>query len=178
MDISETSAWYAWLPLWNTIILLSSSVTVHIAHLGLLDGSKKKFNLWLGITVLLGIIFVGVQAYEYYEAYAHFGLTLNSGIYGSTFFMLTGFHGFHVLMGMTMLIQWLRSVAAATLLPTTLASCVQLVPHFVDVVWVGLFLLSISSNEGNSGSENCRHNQRRLCAALSHSGSGHRSVFR
>ncbi len=71
MDVSETSAWYAWLPLWNTIILLSSSVTVHIAHLGLLDGNKKKFNLWLGITVLLGIIFVGVQAYEYYEAYAH-----------------------------------------------------------------------------------------------------------
>ena len=59
-----------------------------------LMATTKKFNLWLGITVALGIIFVGLQAAEYYEAYAHFGLTLNSGIYGSTFFMLTGFHGF------------------------------------------------------------------------------------
>lgn len=143
MDVSETSAWYAWLPLWNTIILLSSSVTVHIAHLGLLDGNKSKFNLWLGITVALGIVFVGVQAYEYYEAYAHFGLTLNSGIYGSTFFMLTGFHGFHVLMGMTMLlIQWLRSVRGGHFTADDHFGfeASSWYWHFVDVVWVGLFL--------------------------------------
>jgi cytochrome c oxidase subunit 3 len=111
MSFADAHAWYKWLPLWNTIILLSSSVTCHIAHLGILDGNRKKFNLWLGLTVLLGMIFVVLQIAEYYEAYVHFGLTLNSGIYGSTFFMLTGFHGFHVFMGMTMLlIQWLRSV--------------------------------------------------------------------
>lgn len=143
MSFGDAHAWYAWLPLWNTIILLSSSVTVHIAHLGLLDGNKKKFNIWLGLTVLLGITFVGVQAFEYYEAYAHFGLTLNSGIYGSTFFMLTGFHGFHVLMGMTMLlIQWIRSVkfghfTADDHFGFEASSWYW---HFVDVVWVFLFL--------------------------------------
>ncbi|WP_116368458.1 cytochrome c oxidase subunit 3 [Parahaliea mediterranea] len=143
MAFAEAGAWYKWLPLWNTIILLSSSVTVHIAHLGLLDGNKKKFNLWLGLTVLLGITFVGLQALEYYEAYAHFGLTLNSGIYGSTFFMLTGFHGFHVMMGMTMLlIQWIRSVkyghfTADDHFGFEASSWYW---HFVDVVWVFLFL--------------------------------------
>jgi cytochrome c oxidase subunit 3 len=143
MAFRDASAWYAWLPLWNTIILLSSSVTVHIAHLGLLDGDKRKFNLWLGITVALGMIFVGVQAFEYYEAYGHFGLTLNSGIYGSTFFMLTGFHGFHVMMGMTMLlIQWIRSVkfghfTADDHFGFEASSWYW---HFVDVVWVFLFL--------------------------------------
>jgi len=143
MAFSQASAWYKWLPLWNTIILLSSSVTVHIAHLGLLNGDKRKFNLWLGLTVLLGMIFVVVQAYEYYEAYAHFGLTLNSGIYGSTFFMLTGFHGFHVAMGMTMLlIQWLRSVRGGhfTAEDHFGFEASSWYWHFVDVVWVFLFL--------------------------------------
>jgi len=143
MAFAEASAWYLWLPLWNTIILLTSSVTVHIAHMGLLDGNKKKFNIWLGLSVLLGIIFVFVQAFEYYEAYAHFGLTLNSGIYGSTFFMLTGFHGFHVLMGMTMLlIQWLRSVRGGHFTADDHFGfeAASWYWHFVDVVWVFLFL--------------------------------------
>ena len=88
-----------WLPLWNTVLLLTSSLTVHIAHLGLKNGNRKQFNLWLGITLLLGYAFVVVQGIEYYEAYTHYGLTLNTGIYGTTFFMLTGFHGFHVCLG-------------------------------------------------------------------------------
>jgi cytochrome c oxidase subunit 3 len=143
MSFAEAHAWYAWLPLWNTIILLSSSVTVHIAHTGLLDGNKKKFNTWLAVTVALGMTFVGLQIAEYYEAYAHFGLTLNSGIYGSTFFMLTGFHGFHVFMGMTMLaIQLYRSVrnghfTAGDHFGFEASSWYW---HFVDVVWVFLFL--------------------------------------
>jgi cytochrome c oxidase subunit 3 len=143
MAFREASAWYAWLPLWNTIILLSSSLTVHIAHMGLLDGNKKKFNAWLTVTVLLCAIFVVVQAYEYYEAYAHFGLTLNSGIYGSTFFMLTGFHGFHVFMGMTMLlIQLLRSVRGGHFTADDHFGfeASSWYWHFVDVVWVFLFL--------------------------------------
>jgi len=143
MAFGDAAAWYKWLPLWNTIILLSSSCTVHIAHLGLLNGDRKKFNLWLTITVALGVVFLFVQVYEYYEAYAHFGLTLNSGIYGSTFFMLTGFHGFHVFMGMTMLlIQLLRSVRgrhfdAEDHFGFEASSWYW---HFVDVVWVFLFL--------------------------------------
>jgi cytochrome c oxidase subunit 3 len=132
-----------WLPLWNTIVLLSSSVTVHFAHLGLKDGNRKKFNRFLGITVTLALIFVGLQAAEYYEAYAHYGLTLNSGIYGSTFFMLTGFHGFHVMMGGIMLaIMLARSVFAGHFeehdhFGFEAASWYW---HFVDVVWVMLFL--------------------------------------
>jgi cytochrome c oxidase subunit 3 len=143
MAFSEVSAWYKWLPLWNTIILLSSSFTVHIAHMGILAGDKAKFNLWLGITVALGAVFMCVQFYEYYEAYAHFGLTLNSGIYGSTFFMLTGFHGFHVFMGMTMLlIQLLRSVFGGHFTADDHFGfeASSWYWHFVDVVWVFLFL--------------------------------------
>lgn len=143
MAFGDAHHWYAWLPMWNTIILLSSSVTVHMAHTGLLGGDKKKFNLWLALTVALGIIFLCLQVAEYYEAYAHFGLTLNSGIYGSTFFMLTGFHGFHVFMGMTMLaIQLYRSVrnghfTAEDHFGFEASSWYW---HFVDVVWVFLFL--------------------------------------
>ncbi|MDZ7783303.1 MAG: cytochrome c oxidase subunit 3 [Halioglobus sp.] len=143
MSFADARAWYAWLPLWNTLILLSSSVTCHIAHLGLLDGNRKKFNLWLGITVLMGAVFLCLQVFEYYEAYAHFGLTLNSGIYGSTFFMLTGFHGFHVFMGMTMLaIQLIRSVRAGHFTPDDHFGfeASSWYWHFVDVVWVFLFL--------------------------------------
>jgi len=143
MAFAEAHAWYAWLPLWNTIILLSSSVTVHIAHMGLLDNNRRKFNLWLGLTVLLGLVFVCLQAAEYYEAYAHFGLTLNSGIYGSTFFMLTGFHGFHVAMGTFMLgVQLYRSLRAGHFTADDHFGFEgsSWYWHFVDVVWVFLFL--------------------------------------
>ena len=132
-----------WLPLWNTIVLLSSSLTVHHAHVGLKNGNRKQFNVWLGITVTLAVIFVFLQAAEYYEAYTHYGLTLNSGIYGSTFFMLTGFHGFHVMMGGIMLgIMLARSLFAGHFedhdhFGFEAASWYW---HFVDVVWVMLFL--------------------------------------
>ena len=143
MAFADAHAWYAWLPMWNTLILLSSSVTVHIAHNGILAGDKKKFNFWLGLSVVLGIIFLYLQYMEYHEAYVEFGLTLHSGVYGSTFFMLTGFHGFHVAMGMTMLlIQWLRSMRSNHF---TADDCFGFEAsswywHFVDVVWVMLFL--------------------------------------
>ncbi|MDB4490985.1 cytochrome c oxidase subunit 3 [Luminiphilus sp.] len=143
MAFADAHHWYQWLPMWNTLILLTSSFTCHVAHTGILKGNRKQFNVWLGITVALGIIFLALQVAEYYEAYAHFGLTLNSGIYGSTFFMLTGFHGFHVAMGMTMLlIQFIRSVkgkhfTAAEHFGFEASSWYW---HFVDVVWVFLFL--------------------------------------
>ena len=143
MSFADAHAWYLWLPLWNTIILLTSSFTCHLAHMGILNGNRNKFNLWLGITVLLGMTFLCVQFYEYYEAYEHFGLTLNAGIYGSTFFMLTGFHGFHVFMGMTMLlIQLLRSVVGGQFTATDHFGfeASSWYWHFVDVVWVFLFL--------------------------------------
>ncbi len=132
-----------WLPVWNTIVLLSSSVTVHFAHLALKNNNKKVFNKWLAVTVALALTFVALQIAEYYEAYAHYGLTLNSGIYGSTFFMLTGFHGFHVMMGGFMLAVMLcRSVFynhfdSESHFGFEAASWYW---HFVDVVWVMLFL--------------------------------------
>ncbi len=131
------------LPLINTILLLTSSLTCHFAHSYIKANNRGMFNLWLGVTLLLGFSFVGCQATEYHEAYTELGLTLKSGIYGSTFFILTGFHGFHVCMGATMLtVQWLRSTTKGHFTPTDhfgfeMASWYW---HFVDVVWVGLFL--------------------------------------
>jgi len=139
----DMGALMKWLPLWNTIILLSSSVTVHIAHEYLKHDKKGAFNLWLGITVVLALIFLGVQYFEYYEAYAHMGLKLTSGAYGTTFFMLTGFHGFHVCMGMFMLAVMLcRSVFKGHF---SHKECFGFEAaswywHFVDVVWLGLFI--------------------------------------
>jgi cytochrome c oxidase subunit 3 len=132
-----------WLPLWNTIILLSSSVTVHFAHSAIKNNNRKGFNAWLGFTVLLGIIFLVLQAWEYVHAYHEMGLTLKSGIYGTTFFMLTGFHGAHVTLGTFMLlVMWLRSVLKGHFKPHDNFGfeAASWYWHFVDVVWVGLFI--------------------------------------
>lgn len=132
-----------WLPLWNTIVLISSSFTVHLAHLGLKQNNRRKLNLWLFTSVALAAIFIVLQITEYRHAYGELGLTLGSGIYGSTFFMLTGFHGFHVMIGATMLlVQWLR---ASTVQHFTAEDHFGFEAsawywHFVDVVWVALFL--------------------------------------
>ncbi|MFT5578592.1 MAG: cytochrome c oxidase subunit 3 [Paraglaciecola psychrophila] len=134
---------FHWLPLWNTIVLISSSVTCHIAHLALLAGKRRKQNIWLGITVGLGMLFVYLQYLEYHEALFDYGLFVDSGIYGSTFFLLTGFHGFHVCMGAFMLlIQWLRSTKSGHFTPEDHFGfeASSWYWHFVDVVWVGLFL--------------------------------------
>ncbi len=131
----------SYLPLWNTILLLSSSVTVHIAHVALKNKNRKQLTIWLGLTVLLGITFLVLQAREYTEAYKELGLTLHSGIYGSTFFLLTGFHGFHVTLGAFMLsVMWFR-VLKGHFKPEDHFGfeAASWYWHFVDVVWVGLF---------------------------------------
>lgn len=131
-----------WLPLWNTIVLLTSSVTCHFAHHAMKHDDRKKFNIWLGVTVLLGFIFLVLQYEEYHHAYTEMGLTLESGIYGSTFFMLTGFHGFHVTMGTFMLlIQLIRGLKGHFSSDDQFGfEASSWYWHFVDVVWVGLFL--------------------------------------
>lgn len=132
-----------WLPMWNTIVLLSSSVTAHIAHMGIKENNRTKLKVWLGITLALGFTFVFLQYNEYHEAFTELGLTLKSGIYGSTFFMLTGFHGFHVIMGATiLLVQFLRATTAGHFTPDDQFGfeAASWYWHFVDVVWVGLFL--------------------------------------
>lgn len=133
-----------WLPLWNTIILLTSSVTVHFAHTAIKKNSRKAFNLFLGITWVLGVIFVFLQAEEYIEAYHELGLTLETGVYGTTFFLLTGFHGAHVSIGTFMLfVMWARSVFKGHFKPDDNFGfeAASWYWHFVDVVWVGLFLV-------------------------------------
>lgn len=111
----------AWgLPLINTLILLSSGVTLTIAHHALKGGCRGALLLWLGMTVLLGCVFLFLQAEEYIHAYTELNLTLGSGIYGSTFFMLTGFHGMHVLLGTIMLaVMWLRAAKGTSLATAT-----------------------------------------------------------
>ena len=97
------------LPAINTAILLTSSVTVTIAHHALIAGHRTRLKIFLAATFLLGFTFVTLQATEYHEAYTELGLQLGTGIYGSTFFMLTGFHGLHVTIGAIMLtVIWLR----------------------------------------------------------------------
>ena len=139
-QFSTIGAWG--IPIWNTLILLTSSVTVTIAHWALKKDQRKSLIGWLVITVVLGFLFLYLQATEYVHAYSELGLTLGTGVYGATFFMLTGFHGAHVTIG-------------AIILAVILIRCIRghFKPdhhfgfeaaawywHFVDTVWVGLFI--------------------------------------
>jgi len=130
------------IPAINTAILLTSGVTLTVAHHALKAGNRAILNIFLALTFILGFIFIGLQAEEYIEAYQHMNLTLESGIYGSTFFMLTGFHGLHVTIGATMLVViWLRSLKGHFTPKKHFAfEGVAWYWHFVDVVWLGLFI--------------------------------------
>ena len=133
----------AWgLPAINTLILLSSGVTVTWAHWGLKEGDRKKLVLGLAATVALGALFVVLQAIEYSHAYHELNLTLGTGIYGSTFFMLTGFHGLHVTLGAIILfVVLLRSIKGHFTPDNHFAfEAAAWYWHFVDVVWLGLFI--------------------------------------
>jgi cytochrome c oxidase subunit 3 len=130
------------IPLLNTVLLLSSSITLTIAHKALKFQNRGRIKLWLGLTVLLGLAFIGFQAEEYIAAYTELGLTLQSGIYGSTFFILTGFHGLHVTIGTFMLVVILIRIFKGHFSDNNHFGfeAVSWYWHFVDVVWVGLFL--------------------------------------
>lgn len=137
----QQMGWFG-LPLINTLLLLSSGVTCTIAHHAIKEGNRKKMVRWLLATVVLGFIFVACQVLEYYEAYAHLNLKLSTGIYGSTFFMLTGFHGFHVTMGAIMLmVVMFRGMRGHFTADNHFAfEGAAWYWHFVDVVWLGLFI--------------------------------------
>ncbi len=130
------------LPLLNTLLLLSSGVTCTWAHHGLLAGHRDQLIKGLAATVGLGFLFVICQATEYHEAYTEMGLTLGSGIYGSTFFMLTGFHGFHVCVGAIILTVVLFRSMKGHFTPENHFAFegAAWYWHFVDVVWLGLFI--------------------------------------
>jgi cytochrome c oxidase subunit III len=130
------------LPLLNTLLLLSSGVTCTWAHHGLLAKNRDQLIKGLIATVGLGFLFVICQATEYHEAYSEMGLTLGTGIYGSTFFMLTGFHGFHVCVGAIILSVVLFRSWKGHFKPENhfAFEAAAWYWHFVDVVWLGLFI--------------------------------------
>ena len=130
------------LPLINTVLLLTSSITITIAHHSLLAGKRARLAVFLAATFLLGFTFVFLQGVEYFEAYEHMNLKLSSGIYGSTFYMLTGFHGMHVTIGAIMLtVLFFRVLKGHFTREKHFAfEAVAWYWHFVDVVWIGLYV--------------------------------------
>ncbi len=144
-DVTEPFATMGpfWIPTINTALLLLSGVTLTISHHALRAGHRAKTAIWLAATVLLGAIFMGFQAYEYMHAYSELNLKLTSGIYGSTFFLLTGFHGFHVTVGAIMLSVVLYRVLKGHFTAENHFGFegAAWYWHFVDVVWLGLYFV-------------------------------------
>jgi cytochrome c oxidase subunit 3 len=132
-----------WIPTINTALLLTSGVTLTLSHHALREGKRPQTSFWLFATILLGAIFMGFQAYEYMHAYSDLNLKLTSGIYGATFYMLTGFHGFHVTMGAIMLsVVLYRHLKGHFTADHHFAfEGAAWYWHFVDVVWLGLYVV-------------------------------------
>ncbi|WP_019029276.1 cytochrome c oxidase subunit 3 [Colwellia piezophila] len=143
-DGTTTTAmgWYG-LPLINTVLLMTSSVTAHFAHSALLNNNRKALKSWLGLTIILGVAFICFQVLEYSHGYSEeMRLFLDSGVYGNTFYLLTGFHGMHVTLGCIMLIvMWFRILKGHFTPENHFAfQAASWYWHFVDVVWVMLFV--------------------------------------
>ncbi|MGB6976650.1 MAG: cytochrome c oxidase subunit 3, partial [Gammaproteobacteria bacterium] len=130
------------IPALNTLILLSSGVTITIAHWGLVRKNHLQLVIGQALTIILGITFLCMQAHEYGIAYTEKGLKLSSGIYGTTFFMLTGFHAMHVTLGTIMLSVIFYRILKRDFTPHNHFAFVAVswYWHFVDVVWLGLFI--------------------------------------
>ena len=143
MNMPGITKLHTWLPFWNTLCLVTSSGTIALAEAALKKGKRAAFKSWMVVTISLGFIFVFLQGLEYYEAYAHMGLTLGAGIYGTTFFLLTGFHGFHVCLGAIILtIMTIRGFAGAFSEHDHFGLAAgSWYWHFVDVVWILLVLV-------------------------------------
>ncbi|EXI91286.1 MAG: Cytochrome c oxidase subunit 3 [Candidatus Accumulibacter regalis] len=138
------SKMHAWgIPAINTLLLLTSGATLTWAHWGLVAEKRSQLIIGLVLTIALGVLFLGLQVFEYAEAYGHMNLKMTTGVYGSTFFMLTGFHGFHVTLGVTMLTVILFRVLKGhfTAERHFAFEGVAWYWHFVDVVWLGLFIV-------------------------------------
>lgn len=140
-DVTQAMPWHG-LPLVNTIILLTSSVTLHFAHKAIESDKRKQLTVFLLVTVLLGFVFLALQAQEYVHAYQELNLTLQSGVYGNTFYLLTGFHGMHVTIGALLLtIMLIRVLKGHFTEEKHFAfQAAAWYWHFVDVVWVCLFI--------------------------------------
>jgi len=126
----------------NTFILICSSVTMVLAFAAIERGDQKKCRLWLLATAVIGASFVGVQAYEYSEL-IHHGFTPSSGLYGATFYTMTGFHGFHVTIGVLCMLWVTRKAfrGGYTQEDHEGVEVIGLYWHFVDLVWIILFTI-------------------------------------
>ncbi|HRQ56486.1 MAG TPA: cytochrome c oxidase subunit 3 [Azoarcus taiwanensis] len=134
----------AWgIPAFNTLLLLTSGVTLTWAHHGLVKNRRDQLAKGLLATIALGVTFLGFQIYEYFHAYSDLNLRLDSGIYGSTFYLLTGFHGLHVTIGAIMLAVMYFRVRAGHFRPDNhfAFEATAWYWHFVDVVWLFLFVV-------------------------------------
>ncbi|PTT78346.1 cytochrome c oxidase subunit 3 [Pelomonas sp. HMWF004] len=131
------------LPTVNTALLLTSGVTLTVAHHALIAGNRSRTIAFMWLTVLLGIVFLFVQGFEYAHAYKDLNLKLSSGVFGSTFFMLTGFHGFHVFVGMLMLLFITLRLHKGHFTAERHFGFegAAWYWHFVDVVWLGLYVV-------------------------------------
>jgi cytochrome c oxidase subunit III len=131
------------IPTINTFLLLLSGVTLTISHHALRINDRAKTKLWLALTIVLSLMFIGFQGQEYYHAYHELNLKMTSGIYGSTFFMLTGFHGFHVILGTIMLVCVLFRLNKGHFTADKHFGFegAAWYWHFVDVVWLFLYIV-------------------------------------
>jgi len=131
------------IPTINTALLLASGITLTIAHHALKDNRRSSLIFWMVATIALGAIFLGLQVLEYAHAYGELNLKLTSGIFGSTFFMLTGFHGFHVTIGAIMLTVVLIRILKGHFTPENhfAFEAAAWYWHFVDVVWLLLYVI-------------------------------------
>ena len=129
------------LPLIATLLLLSSGTTITLAHHALLHNRREEATLFTFLTWQLGVIFLGVQVYEYMHL-VHEGVGLSAGVFAAAFYMMTGFHGFHVLLGSLMLmwLHWRLQKGDYTRHSHFYFEAAAWYWHFVDVVWIGLFL--------------------------------------
>ncbi|WP_266076619.1 cytochrome c oxidase subunit 3 [Haladaptatus caseinilyticus] len=136
----------------NTLILVTSSVTLHFSHVALHRGKRRQFVGLLTLTVVLSIVFIGGQAFEYYEYITHEGFTLTSGVFGSAFFGLTGLHGLHVSLGIVLMTILLGRalIGQYNADRDTSISTVSMYWHFVDAVWIFL-VVSIYAGASLSG---------------------------
>jgi cytochrome c oxidase subunit 3 len=130
-----------YLPVLMTLMLLTSGATITWAHHALLHNRREETIIATFLTWQLGLMFLGVQAYEYIHLH-HEGVGLSSGVFGSVFYMVTGFHGFHVLIGSLMLmwLHWRLQKGDYTRHNHFYFEAAAWYWHFVDVVWIGLFL--------------------------------------
>jgi len=131
------------IPMLNTVLLLTSAATLFWAHWGLQKGARGQLKLGLFLTVALGVVFLVLQFSEHYRAYTELGLTLGSGAYGATFFMLTGFHGLHVAIGATVLSVVLARSMRGDFTPDDQFAfqAASWYWQFVDVIWLLMYVL-------------------------------------